>query len=177
MLDKQFPLFVKLYNTKTTFVCILVAAIILLIDFSTGRYIRFPIFYVLPIWMAAWRNKKNLAFALALFLPAARFGIYYFWHVEEVYILLSNTLIAELALILYAYLMIRVRWQTNALKIKVKKLEGILPICSSCKRIRNEKGEYEQVDRYISEHSDALFSHGLCKECTRKLYPEYSDEE
>jgi len=63
----------------------------------------------------------------------------------------------------------------NALD-KVKLLSGMLPICASCKKIRNDKGYWEQVEVYISEHSDALFSHGICPECGKKLYPELYDK-
>ena len=56
---------------------------------------------------------------------------------------------------------------------KVKLLSGFLPICSSCKKIRNDKGYWQQIESYISEHSSAEFSHGLCEECAKKLYPEF----
>ena len=59
---------------------------------------------------------------------------------------------------------------------EIKTLRGILPICSSCKKIRNDKGYWEQIECYISEHSDAEFSHGLCQECAKKLYPDMFDE-
>ncbi len=57
----------------------------------------------------------------------------------------------------------------------VKKLSGLLPICSSCKKIRDDHGYWEQIESYITEHSDAQFSHGLCPDCVKKLYPEYVD--
>jgi diguanylate cyclase len=50
----------------------------------------------------------------------------------------------------------------------VKKLEGVIPICGVCKRIRNDKESWEQLELYISEHSEALFSHGLCPDCYAK---------
>ena len=56
---------------------------------------------------------------------------------------------------------------------QVKALSGLLPICSSCKKIRNDKGYWEQMEIYISDHSEADFSHGICPECAEKLYPEY----
>ena len=56
---------------------------------------------------------------------------------------------------------------------KVKLLSGFLPICASCKKIRNDKGYWEQMEMYIREHSEADFSHGICPECAQKLYPEY----
>lgn len=55
---------------------------------------------------------------------------------------------------------------------KIKQLSGLLPICASCKKIRDGKGYWQKVEKYISEHSEALFSHGLCPECIEKLYSE-----
>lgn len=54
----------------------------------------------------------------------------------------------------------------------VKTLSGLLPICSACKKIRNDTGYWEHIEEYISKHSGADFSHGICPECARKLYPE-----
>ncbi len=56
---------------------------------------------------------------------------------------------------------------------EVKTLSGLLPICSSCKKIRDDKGYWNQIESYISEHSEAEFSHGICPECAKKLYPEF----
>jgi PAS domain-containing protein len=55
---------------------------------------------------------------------------------------------------------------------QVKKLSGLLPICASCKRIRDDRGYWLQVEEYIHDHSEAQFSHSICPECARKLYPE-----
>jgi GAF domain-containing protein len=60
---------------------------------------------------------------------------------------------------------------------EVKKLSGMLPICASCKRIRDDKGYWQQIEGYIQEHSEAEFSHSICPECTRKLYPEICEDE
>ena len=54
----------------------------------------------------------------------------------------------------------------------VKKLSGLLPICSSCKKIRDDKGYWNEVEEFITEHSEADFSHGLCPGCAKKLYPD-----
>ncbi len=56
---------------------------------------------------------------------------------------------------------------------EVKQLSGLLPICASCKKIRDDHGYWKQIESYVSEHSEAQFSHGLCPECAKKLYPEY----
>lgn len=56
---------------------------------------------------------------------------------------------------------------------KVKTLSGLLPICASCKKIRDDQGYWNQIEVYIRDHSEAEFTHGLCPECARKHYPEY----
>jgi PAS domain-containing protein len=56
---------------------------------------------------------------------------------------------------------------------RVQELRGLLPICASCKSIRDDKGYWTRLEAYLSAHSKAEFSHGICPECARKLYPEY----
>ena len=58
----------------------------------------------------------------------------------------------------------------------VKVLSGFLPICAACKKIRDDTGYWRQIEEYISKHSNALFSHGICPDCSKKLYPEYHEE-
>lgn len=55
---------------------------------------------------------------------------------------------------------------------RVKCLQGLFPICSSCKRIRDDEGFWNQIEVYVSEHSEAEFSHSICPECVERLYPE-----
>ena len=59
---------------------------------------------------------------------------------------------------------------------EIKQLSRILPICASCKKIRDDKGYWNEVEMYISDHSETQFSHGICPDCMRKLYPEIADE-
>ena len=59
---------------------------------------------------------------------------------------------------------------------EVKTLRGIIPICSNCKKIRDDQGFWKQIELYIMAHSEAEFSHGICQECAKKLYPEFVDE-
>ena len=58
---------------------------------------------------------------------------------------------------------------------EVKTLRGLIPICSSCKKIRTDKHEWEQIESYVSRHTEAKFSHGFCDDCLRKAYPEDAD--
>jgi DNA-binding response OmpR family regulator len=56
---------------------------------------------------------------------------------------------------------------------QIKTLRGIVPICASCKKIRDDQGYWNQVEVYIQNHTEAEFSHGICPECIKKLFPEY----
>ncbi len=55
---------------------------------------------------------------------------------------------------------------------EIKTLSGLLPICMHCKKIRDDQGYWQQMEQYIHEHSDAQFSHSICRECAEKLYPD-----
>jgi PAS domain S-box-containing protein len=59
---------------------------------------------------------------------------------------------------------------------EVKTLRGFIPICSNCKKIRDDDGFWEQIEKYVSDHTDAQFSHSLCPDCIKKLYPEFSKD-
>gem|GEM_PF-914008 len=68
--------------------------------------------------------------------------------------------------------------RTDALEralAEVKVLRGLLPICAGCKKIRNDEGLWVRVDAYLAEHTDAQFTHGLCPDCVRRLYPDDAD--
>ncbi|MEQ8253545.1 MAG: PAS domain S-box protein [Smithellaceae bacterium] len=59
---------------------------------------------------------------------------------------------------------------------QVKTLSGLLPICASCKKIRDDKGYWNQIEAYIKDHSEAEFSHSICPDCVKRLYPELHKE-
>lgn len=81
-------------------------------------------------------------------------------------------------------------WTTALLGLRLKKAErkreqavrdsrilrGLLPICASCKKIRDDKGYWTQIEKYIGAHSEADFTHGICPECSISLYPELFDK-
>ncbi|MFZ1977270.1 MAG: PAS domain S-box protein, partial [Bacteroidota bacterium] len=63
--------------------------------------------------------------------------------------------------------------ELKAALAEVKTLSGLIPICASCKKIRDDNGYWQQVESYIQRHSEAKFTHGLCPDCMLKLYPDY----
>jgi hypothetical protein len=57
--------------------------------------------------------------------------------------------------------------------VDIKQLSGMLPICASCKKIRNDKGYWEGIEAYLRDHSEVEFSHGICPDCAERLYPDF----
>lgn len=57
---------------------------------------------------------------------------------------------------------------------EIKTLRGFIPICASCKSIRDDQGYWNEIEQYIQSHTDAQFSHGICPDCAKKIYPEYT---
>ena len=57
----------------------------------------------------------------------------------------------------------------------IRILRGLFPICAACKKMRNDKGYWKQIESYVRDHSDAEFSHSICPDCMERLYPEFTD--
>jgi PAS domain S-box-containing protein len=64
--------------------------------------------------------------------------------------------------------------QLNETLSKVRTLSGLLPICASCKKIRDDHGYWQKLETFVHEHSNAEFSHSICPDCMEKLYPDFS---
>jgi PAS domain S-box-containing protein len=60
---------------------------------------------------------------------------------------------------------------------QIRTLTGFIPICASCKKVRDDSGFWNQIEEYVEKHSHAEFSHGVCPDCVKQLYPEFSDRE
>lgn len=152
-----------------------------LVDYLTGYEFRIDLFYLVPISFTAWYIGRMTSYWFALItiavstLSDALSGKVY----TALGLELWNTLIRFGFYLVVAALLSSlrrtIRELQNALR-EVKELRGILPICSSCKKIRTDEGYWQNVEEYISSHTKAEFSHGICKECTMKLYPEYYDK-
>jgi hypothetical protein len=158
---------------------VVLCVILLAVEYITGKDIRFSIFFIFPACIAAWGGRRVIAYSLAIFLPLARLLFHMFWtsawdlpSLEMV----INAVLQIFMIITSVYVIDQVRL-VSALKKELKTLEGILPICASCKKIRNEDGIYEPIEAYLSRHSEAQFTHGICPECRVKLYPELVDKD
>jgi hypothetical protein len=67
--------------------------------------------------------------------------------------------------------------ELKAAAAEIKTLSNFLPICANCKKIRDDKGYWDQIESYISKHAGVSFSHGICPECAKKLYPEFYEDD
>ncbi len=91
-----------------------------------------------------------------------------YWDQEH---LIVGGVTALVAVILFGMLSIYVANLKRAMK-EIKTLEGLLPICSSCHKIRTGENHWHVLENYISERTEAVFTHSLCPECARRLYPQ-----
>jgi hypothetical protein len=91
-----------------------------------------------------------------------------------IYIAIIETGLRYPYLLLFRDLKRRERELEKALR-EVRQLSGMLPICASCKKIRDDKGYWQQVEVYIKEHAGVDFSHSICPDCQKKLYPELKE--
>lgn len=90
-------------------------------------------------------------------------------------VLLGGNIFTVIGLILLNFQRVEIELLKSNEEIKI--LRGIIPICAACKKIRDDKGSWEQIEVYIQDHSDAEFSHGICPECVQKLYPEFAEDD
>ncbi len=154
------------------------------IDYATGYDIGISVFYLAPIGIVVWIVMKrwigiymSLATSVTLTLSNLLAGKEIKSYAVEVWNLLVHFAFFSIsALLIYE---VKAGMQKRDQLIKdlqqamneVKTLSGLLPMCSSCKKVRDDKGYWNQVNAYIRDHSDAEISHGLCPECAEKLYP------
>ncbi|MBU2515129.1 hypothetical protein KJ966_27750 [bacterium] len=72
--------------------------------------------------------------------------------------------------VLLGFLWLKTKRLNKKLEHRVQTLAGLLPICANCKKIRDDKGYWEHLEKYLEQHSEATFSHGICPECAETLY-------
>jgi len=164
----------------------MVVAVILFgfLDWKSGYEFNFFAIYFAPIAFCAWHvnfgSSMFLAVLSALVWSAADFlsGHVY----SQPFFAVWNTALRLVSYLVLGWSVSRIRElldkeRRTAEELRrslseVKVLEAFLPICAWCKRIKNRKGEWQQLEAYIGEHSETKFSHGFCPECARKAMKE-----
>jgi K+-sensing histidine kinase KdpD len=148
-------------------------AVMLWIDYLTFESTNFPVFYVLPVILAAWYSGMWPALGLAIAVPVFRL-MFLVLPQSSPGQMASVALATALRGVVIGFLALwfaRLAEFERSLQRRVKILEGMLPICAYCKNIRNDTGDWERMEAYISRRSEAEFSHGICPSCSEKHYP------
>ncbi len=149
---------------------LLTGCLLLVLDALTGQFLMLDSLFVVPVSLAAWFCSARMGFILGVILPLGRAVIEASLEKSSPpSFIMANAAIRIVALVLIAYLACTVR-QKRELERKIVQLEGILPICCFCKRIRDEDQNWQQLEKYISAHSQANFTHSFCPKCAREHY-------
>jgi hypothetical protein len=144
-------------------------------DYLTGRCIHFPVLFILPVIFASGYRGWPLGMAVAILLPTLRLS--WEWHptsaapwtlTEPV----VNAIVNMVVLGTMAYMMTMASKGRQVLQ-GVRTLQGVLPICMWCKKIRDDQGIWQVLEVYIMEHSEANFTHGICPSCMQERYRQY----
>ncbi|HEX2250668.1 MAG TPA: hypothetical protein VHH32_09980 [Gemmatimonadales bacterium] len=144
------------------------SAVILVVDFTTGPFIQFPILFVIPVALATVTHGRLGGMVVGAVLPLIRMSFFLHWELPASLTLeLLDTAVDVAILAGFALLIEQIIRQQREIRV----LQGMLPICGFCKRIRDESGGWQQMESYITRHSGAQFSHTFCPECGRKHYP------
>ena len=141
--------------------------VLIAIDYVSGPNPQAPFLYFFPVALAAWYSGRMPALLLSLVMPLT-----HFLFVRDLapqlggaMVLATQTVLRAALVALLGLWLARLADYERAMETRVKQLEGLLSICSVCKKIRNETGDWEILERFISTHSQAEFSHGLCPAC------------
>ena len=154
------------------------------IDWLTGYELNFFLFYFIPVGITAWffGIELSIIFSIVCAFVWAFADKLSGHNYSSTIFAVWNTLIrfGSFLIIGWSINKINMLFQSEKSKTEnlqralseIKMLETFLSICSVCKKIRNEEGNWEQMESYISGHSDTRFSHGYCPDCAKKAMEE-----
>ncbi|MFO7605476.1 MAG: hypothetical protein R6W72_04105 [Desulfurivibrionaceae bacterium] len=169
---------------KFTLLTILLTLLLGVLDWLTGHNFNFFVFYYLPVFFSAWHLSTAGAVSFAILCSMIWFGadvlsghsyasyIYVVWNtmIRLVSFLALGWSVSSLKRALDSEKEISEKLRKSLSEIKV--LQSFLPICAQCKKIRDESGNWQQLEEYIGEHSNTKFSHSYCPECSRQAMAE-----
>jgi len=145
------------------------------LDYALGPDPQFPVFYAPAVIGAAWYSSRTTAVTLAAWVPLVHsLLLALLWRPGHWAGLLATTWLRGGAVLLVGVWFRRLATYEVTMSRHIQVLEGLLPICAFCKSIRNNAGEWERLEAFISRRSEATFSHGFCPSCQRTHYPELS---
>ncbi len=173
----------KIGNPRLYVATISLAAVIFLIDLLIPLGVAGGVPYVAVVLLALWSPKKEfIAYMGILCVLLTVLGYFASPEGGELWKVLANRFLAVFAISVAATMGVAYRRAVNGKQREInelrttlsntKTIKGIIPICASCKNIRDEKGAWERVETYVGEHTEAIFTHGVCPDCFEILYPD-----
>ena len=150
-----------------------IAGFVVFLDYMVGPVIEFPGLFVIPVVYAAWYGGRKWGLPLSL-LPLAHIAtVMASGAPEGLYAITISAVVRVVTLGPVAWWIASVSESQRALTQEVALLEGLLPICSYCKNIRDDEGEWQALEKYIQERTDATFTHGVCETCLKAEVAEW----
>jgi len=168
------------FNRNSILVFVVLSVLVIgFVDYITGCELGFFLFYLIAI--AAWKVGPTSSYLISILSAIVWFlsDIYSSPPYCNVFFAISNGIIRLLAFLTIAYSTFKIQFllgeksETSQDSLsQVKTLSGLIPICASCKKIRDDKENWQRIEGYIEERTNAQFTHGLCPECVGKLLKE-----
>jgi hypothetical protein len=161
-------------NQKLIAICISLSLLVLLMDTVIPLGVAGGVPYIIVVLISLWSHDRHLPIYTAIgcsILTLA--GLYTSPAGGELWKVMTNRLLALLAIWATAILgsqRIAIQEEKKEIETELNVLSGLLPICASCKKIRDDDGDWQQMEAYIRDHSEAEFSHGICPACAESLY-------
>ncbi len=155
--------------------CILLSLFVFIVDICIPLGVAGGVPHIIAVLISLWSTNKRLPMYVAVGGSLlTMIGFFFSPEGGEVWKVLANRFLALLAIWVVAILTLqrkKIQDEKEKAVFDLKILSGLLPICSSCKKIRDDDGCWNQIESYIRKYSEAGFSHGICEECAAKLYP------
>jgi hypothetical protein len=150
---------------------IAIVAPMLWLEWVTGFYMQFPLIYVIPVSLAAYYSGRWPGLVLAIGIPIVHLGFALIDGRTIDWALVGTTALRSGVIAVMALWFARLSAHELTLQREVETLMGLLPICSFCKNIRNDAGEWERLEGFLSRRSQTRFSHAICPACHQRHYP------
>jgi len=161
-------------DRKVIVICLLFCFAIFIIDSLIPLGVAGGVPYILVVLISLWSHRKKLPIYMAISGSTLTIVGFYSSPVGgELWKVLTNRSLALFAIWVVAILSVQRRTmyeEKEKASLDVKILSGFLPICASCKKIRDDKGYWDQIESYIRDHSEAEFTHSICPDCAKKYY-------
>ncbi len=152
---------------------LIIAVFVLLLDYAVGPRIEFPGLFIVPVMYAAWYGGVRWGLPLSLIPFAHVATVWASGAPQGLFEVTLTAVVRALVLMPVALWIATVAASQRALKKEVDLLEGLLPICSYCKKIRDDAGQWQALETYIQDRSEATFTHGVCETCLKEQIVEW----